>query len=158
MSIQQTRGSTHSCTGHETVTRAPSAQGLAKIDSSKLMARLLGMVAPLIAQPVSRGALSTLYAATAPELTGACAAGGVTRLWRLLVWLFASAGLQPHECATSPWYALCVHCLAVLYMHVCSEVQGLAVSGPVLATQCQSVRRNLLCSQGMAAGTTARTL
>ncbi|KAK9839250.1 hypothetical protein WJX81_004246 [Elliptochloris bilobata] len=45
-------------------------EGLTKIDSSKLMAQVLGMVAPLIAQPASRGALSTLYAATAPELTG----------------------------------------------------------------------------------------
>ena len=54
-------------------TRAPcaGAQGLAKIDRTKLMARVLGLVAPLIAQPVSKGALSTLYTATAPELAGA---------------------------------------------------------------------------------------
>ena len=51
--------------------KRPGAQGLAKIDSSRLMARLLGLVAPLIAQSVARGALSTLYTATAPELTGA---------------------------------------------------------------------------------------
>ena len=54
---------------------APGAQGLTKIDSSTLMARLLGMAAPFVAQPVNRGALSTLYAATAPELTGALPMG-----------------------------------------------------------------------------------
>ena len=64
--------------------RGPGAQGLAKINSSKLMARLLGLVAPLIAQPVGRGALSTLYTATAPELAGALALGFVW-LWRKLM-------------------------------------------------------------------------
>ena len=48
------------------------------------MARVLGLVAPLIAQPVSKGALSTLYTATAPELAGALSlTGAAPRALRL---------------------------------------------------------------------------
>jgi hypothetical protein len=79
--------------------RDAGAQGLAKIDRTKLMARVLGLVAPLIAQPVSKGALSTLYTATAPELAGA------TSLAHLSVScdLIASAGLRSvHLRSTRP--------------------------------------------------------
>ena len=51
------------------------AQGLTKIDRTKFMARMLSLVAPLIAQPAATGALSTLYTATAPELAGAAPLG-----------------------------------------------------------------------------------
>ena len=46
------------------------AQGLEKIDRTKFLPWMLSMIAPLIAQPASKGAFSMLYTATAPELTG----------------------------------------------------------------------------------------
>ena len=101
------------------------------------MARLLGLVAPLIAQPVARGALSTLYTATAPELTGALALGSCGCGASL------RSPLKPFDSMVCSCL-VCLDCLAALHLQVEDELYL-----HVLSVRCRMQQAPMLCYEAV---------
>jgi NAD(P)-dependent dehydrogenase (short-subunit alcohol dehydrogenase family) len=77
----------------------------AQLDGPNLVARFIGLVDPIIGQPAAKGALSTLYAATVPELAGGSyvGPGGPLELWGHPRLVDSSAASKDPDTARRLW-------------------------------------------------------